>query len=289
MKFLIHSCLFVAAGASALIGLPHHILGEFAWQPYLLCFAGVLFIYNLDHALDARGGALSDPELERMFVGRRRWAIVFLMALSAAIALVLLADFNPFAHLPALYVAAGAGLLYGLPLVPWRGAAGWRWWRLKDLPGCKAALIAGAVSTAALGLPLAYAAYPARLLSARAAELAGAFGFLSVYTFSNALMFDLRDRIADGKQGLRTLPVLIGPRRSRGLILALNAAAALGLLLLWTGGAGRPHPEWLGAMAYTLAYSFLLQENTSRTKFSLVVDGGLFLPGLLGLLHGRLL
>ena len=282
---LIHSCIWVGFCATGLLTLMHGIVPVFAWQPYLLCFTGVVFIYNLDHLLDARAGTVSDPELATLLDGRFRLMILALMSVCAAIALGLLARYPTLRTSPALYLAAGAGLFYGLPILPtWSGARrGWR--RLKDLPGMKVVLIASAVTTAALALPISFASIDPLQ---RFGEVAPAALFLFVFTGTNALLFDLHDITADRASGARTLPVTLGPDRTRQLLTWVNLLAGCLLIVIWLSGPATPYPEWLLLLAGMIGLTYRLGPNTPRSLVAWIVDGTLLLPGCFGLLRDAL-
>ncbi len=102
-----------------------------------------------------------------------------------------------------------APLIYGLPLLPLKRGGIRRWYRLKDIPGAKAWIVAGIITYAVLAIPLAYAAVKPDSIATLLAL------FLLILTNTNSHLFDVRDVTSDQKKGVLTLPLLVGVQGNR--------------------------------------------------------------------------
>ena len=98
----------------------------------------------------------------------------------------------------------------------------------------------------------------------------------------NVCFFDLRDREADERAGVRTIPVWLGvwgTRRSclaLGLVVAVGGTLAIGIL----------KAPLIAAALATAAYARFLPAPGGRLEYALVVDGVPVLLGLSALVHG---
>jgi 4-hydroxybenzoate polyprenyltransferase len=121
--------------------------------------------------------------------------------------------------------------LYSIPILPWNG----RLHPLRDVPMFKGVLIAAVWAGVTVQLPALLGSPPAPL----ALNVLLARRFLLILALT--LGFDLRDLEKDRVAGTRTVPLLLGPRRTRWLAWSLLAiipwlrpaglSAAHGLLL----------------------------------------------------------
>ncbi|MCK6502192.1 hypothetical protein L6R53_02100 [Myxococcota bacterium] len=275
---ILDSCVWTAATLGALPLFAAHLMGlPPDLRPGAVIFLSGLAIYNLDHLADSfkeRGS------MHRWTEGIGRPALAALVAGSlAALVGLLLAAPRPVALVVAAYV--GVGMVYGLPVLPtWRaGRPAWR--RPKDLPGLKAAIVAGSICVAAVGLPLAYAGAPLHAGAVPAALFTWAF------VVSNAIMCDVGDLRADLASGVPTLPALLGVPRTRGLLLAGNASLTALYTGACAGGMVAMHVEILVGALLVSTYVVLLDERTPKQLMSLLLDGCSFVPAIMVLaLHG---
>lgn len=256
-SFVIESQLWVALAVTSLSAYAARELGIARPGPALLAvFFSTLFIYNLDTSLDLD----KDPHSPR--ATRARW-----FALSAAVCLGVTLASGPV--LPALVVLLGGGFcsLYAIPL-------GRAKFRLKNVPGTKSAFVGISVAAAVLLVPLAHAGE----IPVAGARVLWLFALLVTLTTLNATLFDVRDLHQDRGLGLATLPVLIGESRTRALLLVF-AALGFGLVL---SCAPELHLEAMTCWIVCTVFCLVLSPRSPRAAYSLLVDGALFLPWLLG-------
>ncbi|MCO4772054.1 MAG: UbiA family prenyltransferase [Deltaproteobacteria bacterium] len=274
-EVVLRSSLWLAASLGSMTLFAGHFLGlEVGAAPAVLVFASSLFIYNLDHAADAENETLSAQE-RAFFRGESLHTLIGCSGLATAI-LVLAAP--PAARLVfCSYLAVG--VVYGIPLLPVRGGDGWRLARLKEIPGSKAWITAGALTLATVGLPVAYAG--------RGLGLDGALLFLFLFTCaaSGANICDIRDLEDDRSTGVLTLPIQLGVSGAKVVLAVLNGVALLVLIGGTLSGASGAHPEVVPIIMGTLMILRWVRSDTNSELFSLVVHGTYCLFAPLAMLH----
>jgi 4-hydroxybenzoate polyprenyltransferase len=274
VAFLVDMSLWIALAFGSVAWFVQQALGlgdDIA--PALLVGTSSLAIYLLDHLIDARVQPIPDEGLQRLF-RRGGPAVLFLCALGATVALTIAA---PPAARWVLFAYIAVGFSYGVPLFPGRRAGRPHLYRLKDTPGMKAVIVAGAVVVSTVGIPLAYAGVP---LGLEACTL-GLFIFTLMFT--NAVLFDVRDLASDRAGHVPTLPVLLGFERTRTLLLAVSGVVALALVLMAAPGA--PLAAMLLSLGANVAWVLAVTPSTKRRVYGTFIDGTLALPALLLLLQ----
>ncbi|MGI8936322.1 MAG: UbiA family prenyltransferase [Phormidesmis sp.] len=242
------------------------------WRPAALIFCAALLPYNLDRVLDTFIQKIPDSKTQAFF---QRPAVLLILLGAAVSTGTLIYQAPPSVR----WVSLGGlvPLIYGLPLFPWRSAAGTvRWYRLKDIPGTKAWLVCGSITYAVVGLPLGYAMQRPDLSVIMTAL------WLLIFIGSNSHMFDVRDVESDRQQGVSTLPLLAGVGGTRVILTVLNGLSSV--LLAWGWARDLQVPGLaiaLPATLLTLIYVWTLTPKTPRQVYNIWIDGILFLPALL--------
>ncbi|HJP29092.1 MAG TPA: UbiA family prenyltransferase [Candidatus Latescibacteria bacterium] len=250
---LLDTHIWVSAAAAGLtlfaasaLGLPQRL------APMGAVFSATMLIYAVDDIFDGR--MRSQPG---------RWLTVLLGAGSLSGQLLL----APVVITVTVTVGAIPALLYGVPI---RGR------RLRELPAVKPFFVAGSLTVAAIVIPVLWAwSQGGPVPPASTMMMIGSI--LLVLVLCNVCFFDLRDRVADDRDGIRTIPVCLGMSGTRSLCLWL--ALGVALLTLSSGDPWRG-PAIAAALA-TAAYCRLLQTPGRRLETALVVDG---VPVLLGVM-----
>jgi 4-hydroxybenzoate polyprenyltransferase len=252
-RLLVQSHLWVACAVLSLAAHAASRLGVASpGRALVTVFFSTLLIYNLDTSLD-----LNDhPESAR--ARRARW-------LAGSCCLALMATLAT-GHLSATLLVVGGAFvcsLYAVPL-PWSGR------RLKDIPGTKSLFVGTSVAAAVVLVPVVYEGLP---LTGRVLEV---FSFTVTLTTVNATLFDVRDWVEDRQSGLASLPVLLGPAKTR-LLLALTATVGfVGVAQL----APAMSVEAVACWALCVAFCLALSERSARSQYAWLVDGALFVPWL---------
>ena len=175
------------------------------------------------------------------------------------------------AMIPWLALAALLSLAYSLPTLP-----GGR--KLREYGVAKILILTG-VWTLVTGYLPVMGKLPSETI---ALLLARRFLFM----FALCIAFDLRDRVADERAGIRTVPVRVGDRASYGLVrITLLAFAGL-ILLAPLAGPHQPGGWMIGALLLSaLVTWFAIEHSRRRVKSNLYylgwIDGMMAVQGLL--------
>jgi 4-hydroxybenzoate polyprenyltransferase len=230
-----------------------------------LWFAGYLIVYNADRLYLDPADRLNTP-LRAIWATRLRdWRMV-LVSFSAGILGVWPLMTGRWWLLFPLAVLLGILFFYSRP-IPSSG------FRLKDLPYLKSLL---APTVIAIVLVL-WPAWESGKGPPQKVWLV--FFWIFLILTINALVFDYRDIEGDRLIGTRTIPVLLGHRRTRSLLLVLAGALVLMSIALWQLGFTGP----LTSVVLTLGSGILLQALRWRIHpalLSLMADILLFLPAV---------
>jgi 4-hydroxy-3-methylbut-2-enyl diphosphate reductase len=261
---------FLTLGICAWTGLP------FTWRYPAISGAYALAMYLLTPYLDPLGLGSKGPGRARLLERSRKFMLgTSFLALAAAF--VLAASLG----IGSILVVGGASL-FGL-VYKRRLRLGGFTVSLKSIPGSKDVLVALALAVVALALPLWHAGRP---WDARA--WAGVL-LVSTLVFARTTTYNLKDMQNDQILGRETLPILIGRRATRFLLLAF-LAAALAATVAVTFLEPSAHP-WLtsailaACCGYPAFHLWFFQERFSAGKSRLEpwVETSFYLAGLLAL------
>ncbi|MGK7892375.1 MAG: prenyltransferase [Xenococcus sp. (in: cyanobacteria)] len=272
LEILIYPSIWTAAGVASLtyfvqeaLGLPHD------WRAVVLIFSTALLFYNLDRFLDSYLQPIPDPQAQS-YVLQPSFKLLLLVTVFAVGLLLYQAPAT-------VKLVSSAGLLpliYGMPLLPWMKEKNWRWYRLKDIPGSKAWIVAIIVTYGLIAVPLAYVGaafnHSAALITV----------FLLIFTGTNSHLFDVRDLKSDQEKGVQTLPLIVGVRGNRFIWTGLNLSFLFFLVWFWVSGTNISALEViLPILTVNLAFIWFLSPETPRNTYNIALDGCLFLPILL--------
>ncbi len=243
------------------------------WLPLWFCAA--LVIYNADRLCPDPADALNLPQRTAAI---RRWRTLSrAVFVGAALFLVAWPIFTrDWLTLGLVLAGSFICLGYSAPLL------GFRW---KDVPLLKTFFAPSIVTAAILGLPWLHAGHAVDVI-------AFVITALRAWTFLlfNMILCDLRDIAGDRQVGTRSLPVILGEKRTRQLLVALLvviAALALGAL----AAAPAAHTSaWrfiaLVAPIYLGGLIFAVRHSRSERFYEWAVEGMLFLPAVAVVIGG---
>ncbi|MFB6078357.1 MAG: UbiA family prenyltransferase [Halarchaeum sp.] len=223
-------------------------------NPAPVVMALVVFaVYAGDRITDADADELSRSG-QAAFARRHKRLLSVLGAASYGLAIAISVLGGP--------VALGLTLLPGAAWIlyasDWLPQVGVYLSRLKDVFVVNSAVVALAWAVSAVFLPLSFtghAATPAALVL---------FGYFFVDTFVNVEIPNVRDIESDVAAGVSTLPVVLGVRRTRHVLYALDAGLVAGIA----------YAHYIGLLSLVvtvavlagLAYAFVMAAAVGRTE-----------------------
>jgi 4-hydroxybenzoate polyprenyltransferase len=217
-------------------------------------FLMVFSVYSLNKLTDMKEDAINMPERIKFLNGRKR--LVLCYSLIAYFLSILLAFLDNPSTIPILFIPLASNALYSMKLIP--GIP-----RFKDIPVMKNLFVALSWTLVCTLLPAMH------LKGSLSISLPMLIYFILVKLFINAALFDIRDVKGDRENGIRTMPVLLGPKRTVGILLMLNTT-----LLPWLIYAGNTvRLISSGLILYGYAYTLYFSELKSPQLLEFFVDG----------------
>ncbi len=267
---LLHALSLYGATGIAAFGWAVCRLLDWSVEPWLpLWFCAALLIYNADRLRPDPADALNIPQ--RAAASARWRGLSRAVFVGAAIVLVGWPIFSrDWLTLALVVTGAIVCLNYSVPLL------GFRW---KDVPLLKTFFAPTIVTTAILGLPWLHLGPAADALT---------FALIAVRAWSfllfNMILCDLRDLTGDRACGIRSLPVALGERGTRWLLIALLVLIESLTLTALFHAPERHQTSWclisfFGPL-YLGALLFAVRRPRSERFYEWAVEGMLFLPAL---------
>jgi 4-hydroxy-3-methylbut-2-enyl diphosphate reductase len=235
-------------------------------------------MYLLSPFLDPLGLGAKGPARAR-FLERNRGTLLVTALAATTLTLGLAASLG----LKVLLVVIGASLV---------GAAYKRRFRvvgreisLRSIPGSKDLVVALALATVVVITPVWQAGRNWDLRAFAAVFLVG------VLAFVRTVIYEIRDMQNDQIVGKETLPIFLGKRATKVVLLGLLGTLLVGTLWLTYDNRSQGHPMAVALVlvlcaAYPMLYLWLYHERftTGRHRFELSVDLSFYLVGLLALI-----
>ncbi len=272
------SSSLMAVGAGLMTLGVHRWLGlPLGWRYPVLTAAYVVAMYLLSPFLDPLGLGAKGPARAR-FLERHRTILL----ISAASAVVLTLGLAASLGVKVLAVVLGACLV---------GAAykrrfhlGAREISLRSIPGSKDVVVALALATVVVITPVWQEGRAWDLRAFAAVFLVG------VLAFVRTVIYEFRDMQNDQIVGKETLPILLGKRATKAVLIALLGTLLAGTLWLTYENRSQGHPLAVALVlvicaAYPVLYLWLYHERftAGKNRFELSVDFSFYLVGLLAL------
>jgi (E)-4-hydroxy-3-methyl-but-2-enyl pyrophosphate reductase len=279
-RFLLISNFVVAGGAFALAHAAAILSGRSPSLIYpALAFFYIYAMYVLNRFLDKGASAYNDPEVATFYRKYRTFLIV-----SGVVSIITALALSWYLGPGVFFAMAGlnlVGIVYSIPLVPEGLRHLWRYSRIKDFPGSKTLSEALAWGAVIALLPL--------LGSQKMALLAALAAFIFVFsiTYFRSALFDIFQEQGDLFVGVETLPITLGQERT--LLLLKGVALFVGIFLIAAplSGAVGPFAYLLLLCVLSLTLCLIAYERKwlhPGRRFEALVEGNLFLAGLLGLI-----
>ncbi len=264
--------LYGSAGIAAFGWAVCHLL-DWPAAPWLpLWFCAALLIYNTDRLRSDPADALNIPH--RAAASTRWRGLSGAVGIAAAVFLIVWPIFTR--DWLTLGLVLGGTLIclnYSIPLL------GLRW---KDVPLLKTFFAPTIVAAAILGLPWLH-----RGLATDAPTFVSTAFFAGSFLLFNMILCDLRDLAGDRASGVRSLPVVLGEKRTRRLLAVLlvliEMFALAALLCSHLAHRGAWSSVCIVTPLYLGALWIAVRQPRSERFYEWAVEGMLFLPALAAL------
>mgnify|MGYP000435179145 FL=1 len=281
LRFFLQSNLYVAGGAGCLSYAAAVLQGI---KPRLADFFITFFYVFAMHVLNRYADKASRFNYPSRAALYERYKFGFFLAsLSGVSAALIIANAQSKSAFFALLAMTGLGLLYSVRIFPESWLKIVRVAKLKDIPASKTIFVAGGWSVVATLLPA--------LREGNNLNLMAFFAFAAVFAlvFLRSALFDIVDIQGDRLVGEETLPIVIGEKRTRrlliylvfGLAIAFVVAPFLGLatgfsyILLITCG-------YMGLSLFVHRRELL---RPGSLRFETLVENSFYLSGGLAVLY----
>jgi (E)-4-hydroxy-3-methyl-but-2-enyl pyrophosphate reductase len=281
VRFLLQSNLYVAGGAGCLSYAAAVLQGI---KPRLADFFITFFYVFAMHVLNRytdKASRFNYPSRAALYEHYKFG--FFLSSLSGVIAALIIANAQGRAIFLALLAMTGLGLLYSVRIFPESWLRVVKVSKLKDIPASKTIFVAAGWSVVATLLP-----------SLRESHTLGfqtlfAFSVVFVLVFVRSAVFDIVDIQGDRLVGEETMPIVIGEKRTRRLLVYLVFALAISLLVApLLGLATNFGYVMLITCLYIGLYLFVHKRELLRPgslRFETLVENGFYLAGGLAVIY----
>jgi len=247
---LLISCtgFFQTMGGYILLGAPPNI--SICFSVFLLTFG----IYSINKLTDIKEDAINRPDRVSFLKGRERF-ILIISVLSLILSAILAYSNEPQVVL-ILLVPFIANCVYSSQIHPSLP-------RLKDIPFVKNIVVG-------LSWAIVCTLMPAVTLDAiQFLPVASIVYLMVIKDFINSTLCDLKDVNGDRESGVRTIPVVLGPQKTKKILLTLNCT--LLPLLLFTKGRFLFIISLLILTEYIFIFSF--SESSCPSILEFFIDG----------------
>lgn len=222
-----------------------------------ICFSVFLMtlsIYSINKLTDIKEDSINRPDRIEFLKGREK-QIFIVSAIALLLSVILAYSIEIYTLLP-LMIPFIANCIYSLQISP-------KLPRLKDIPFVKNIVVG-------LSWALVCTLMPAITLDHFSASMVIIVAyFMLIKDFINSTLCDLKDLKGDMQSGVRTIPVVLGPKKTKRLLLAMSSML-LPLLFLVKS-------KTLIMMAFLIFNEYLLiisfSESSNPTILEFFVDG----------------
>lgn len=267
---LLHALSIYGAVGIAAFGWAVCQLLDWSVQPWILLWScAALLIYNADRLRPDPADLVNIPD--RAAASERWRAVSRVVCLAAAVFLIVWPIFlRDWLTLGLILAGALTCLNYSIPIF------GFRW---KDVPLLKTFFAPTIVTASILGLPWFH-------LGPAVDGLTFFLISFRAWTFLmfNMILCDLRDVEGDQRCGIRSLPVVLGERRTRQLLLGLLIVIELlNISALWTASPAHRLAWWVMVFlgpAYLGSLLLAVRRPQPERFYEWAVEGMLFLPAI---------
>jgi 4-hydroxybenzoate polyprenyltransferase len=265
--FLSVSSLFIGGTGFFKTYIGFILLGEV--PELIICFIVFLVsfsVYSLDKITDIDKDVVNVPQ-RRSFIHGRRGLILSSSLAAYGLAILLTLLTTPKA-VPIVLVPIIANAFYGMKLLP--GVP-----RLKEITMMKNVVVALTWALITTMMPAIATGHPAGF------DVVIVGYFMFVKTFVDTILYDVRDVEGDRLNGIGTVPVILGLRKTRALLVAVNITLICMLPFMY----GDVITLVSILIVYGLAYTLYLMKKRDPLILDFLVEGEWMLATLFFLFY----
>ena len=265
--FLSVSSLFIGGTGFFKTYIGFILLGEV--PELIICFIVFLVsfsVYSLDKITDIDKDVINVPQ-RRSFIHGRRGLILSTSLAAYGLAIILTLLTTPKA-VPIVMVPIIANAFYGMKLLP--GVP-----RLKEITMMKNVVVALTWALITTMMPVIATGHPAGF------DVVIVGYFMFVKTFVDTILYDVRDVEGDRLNRIGTVPVILGLRKTRALLVAVNITLICMLPFMY----GDVITLVSILIVYGLAYTLYLMKKRDPLILDFLVEGEWMLATLFFLFY----
>jgi len=281
LRFFLQSNLYVAGGAGCLSYAAAVLQGI---KPRLADFFITFFYVFAMHVLNRYADKASRFNYPSRAALYERYKFGFFLAsLSGVIAAFIIANAQSQSIFFALLAMTGLGLLYSVRIFPERWLRVVRVAKLKDIPASKTIFIAGGWSVVATMLP--------NLREGFHLGLQSLFALIVVFVlvFVRSALFDLVDIQGDRLVGEESLPIIIGEKLTKRLLVYLVIGLAISLMVAPLLGLATDFSYMMLITCFYIGFYLLLHRREllrpGSLRFESLVENSFYLSGGLAVIY----
>lgn len=276
IQFITYSSLYLSLAGGSMVFISCS-LQDLAFSPAaaLIVMLGTYCIYNLNRKTDEAEDMVNHHE--RYSFTKKYGLFLYYSSIAGYIAAIGLGLFyGPEAVFLTLFPLL-AGIFYSIPIFPKKFGFS----RIKEVPVFKSLIVAVSWAVPPAFLPV----YLASMNPCFQTYITTLYFFILVFT--STVVFDVRDMVGDAASGVKTIPVIIGKKKTAFLLSLINAGGGTAIICSFLSNVTFIQVLFLAfSMIYVQIYIiYSLYRNTAKIVYELFIDGKfIILTGILILL-----
>jgi 4-hydroxybenzoate polyprenyltransferase len=259
LSFLLSNSVFLALNGALVVvfaGFLYDCSLLISFELFLAAFLVTFSVYCLNNATDTKEDAINRPDC-----GSKRSVYYVAASAVAMMVSIVIGLANGWLTLFVIILPLIIGFVYSVPVarsVP----------RLKEIVGVKSLVVAFSWAVTGALLPLT-------IQSIEWYKVALVFLYIFISIFVNTVIFDALDVRGDLVSGVKTIPIVLGAKGCRVLLLIVNSSLVVWLVYCFMNGL---FGNLLFALTFGVGYEYFiifhfLRAGVKRLHAELTVDG----------------
>lgn len=257
LQIIFSNSIFLALNGALVFVFASLLYGtEISISLLLASFLITFAVYSLNIVTDSKEDAINRAQTHPKKA--KCYLVLSIISMIASLTIGIIDSFGAFF---VLIIPLLIGLVYSIRIsksLP----------RLKEIVGVKSIVVA-------LSWGVTGAFLPATMYSISIYKVALVFFYIFAQILVNTIIFDALDVKGDHASGIKTVPLALGIKKTRSLLLGINASFVVWLLYCMFSGA---FSEYIVTLAFGVAYEtliilYFLKASRPRLQAELLVDG----------------